>query len=289
MKNNISIGRTLVGAIVVIIALACVFPVYLVVITSFSAETAITTSGFKFIPEEFSLTAYKTLFSKGSPVFTGYKNSIIITLFGTLAAVTITTMVAYCLANKKVRYRKQLALYFFFTMLFTGGMVPWYLMNKTLGLYDNIWALLIPGMIFNPFNMYLVRNFIQGLPDAMAESARIDGANDITIAFRIVVPLILPVLATITLFYGVAYWNSWWNALMLIDNPDLYPLPYLLLQLRSRIEELRLSPAALGLQKLPAETLRMATTVITIGPIILLYPLLQRYFIKGIIIGAIKG
>lgn len=279
-----------ISLFILIVTAFCILPLYLVIITSFSNEADLSRSGFKLFPDAFSLDAYRLLFSSESMIYRAYSITILTTAIGTAMAVTVTAMAGFCLANKKVRFRHHLALFFYFTMLFSGGMVPWYLINRSLGFYNNIWALIIPGLVFNPFNMYIVRNFMERIPDSLSESATIDGAHEVTIAFRIVMPIATPVLATITLFYGVAYWNSWWNAIMLINNPDLYPLQYLLFQLRSQLDALRLNPDAISaIGRIPGESLRMATTAVTIGPIILLYPLLQRFFIKGIVIGAIKG
>jgi putative aldouronate transport system permease protein len=200
-------------------------------------------------------------------------------------------MAGYTLANKNVKHRNLLALYFFITMIFSAGVVPWYLMNRMLGLTDNILALIIPSLLFSPFNLFLVRNFMNGVPDSLRESATIDGANDITIAFRIYLPLCTPVLATIALFYGLDYWNNWWNAIMLIDTKDLYPLQFMLLQLQSEISMLNEMAMLAGTSDmtLPSESVKMGTAIVTIGPIVFLYPYLQKYFVKGLVIGSVKG
>jgi len=231
------------------------------------------------------------MFQSGSNVINGYAISVFVTVVGTILAVIITGLAGYTLSNKNVKYRGALGLYFFIPMVFSAGIVPWYLICITLHLKDNILALLIPNLLFSPFNLFLVRNFMDGIPDSLRESATIDGANDIIISFKIYFPLSMPVLATIGLFYGLAYWNDWWNAIMLVDSRNLYPIQYLLLQLKSQISMLR------DLQYLsrtgnltpPAESLKMAIVIITIGPIMLLYPFLQRYYVKGLVIGSVKG
>ncbi|MDI6619090.1 MAG: carbohydrate ABC transporter permease [Clostridiales bacterium] len=221
----------------------------------------------------------------------GYVISIFITVVGTLLAIVITGSAAYTMANKNVKYRNALAMFFFIPMVFSSGIVPWYLICTTLHLRNNIWSLLVPNLLFNPFNLFLTRNFISGIPDSMRESATIDGANDIIIAFKIYFPLCVPVLATIGLFYGLGYWNDWWNAIMLVDNKNLYPVQYLLLQLKSQISMLRDLQFLSGTGSVtpPSESLKMATAIVTIGPIVLLYPFLQRYYVKGLIIGSVKG
>jgi putative aldouronate transport system permease protein len=203
----------------------------------------------------------------------------------------VTGMAAYSLANKRVVFRDRIALFFFFTMIFSGGIVPWYIMCTKLGLRNNIFALIVPGLLFNPFNLFLVRNFMRGIPDSLMESAKIDGAGDATIAFKIYFPLSLPVLAAVALFYALGYWNDWWNAIMLVDNKNLYPLQYMLFKLQSEaqmLKDLQFRGSSSNI-KLPTESLKMSTVVVTIGPIVFLYPFLQRYFVKGLIIGSVKG
>lgn len=269
----------------------CLIPMLLVLMISITDEDAILKNGYSLFPEKFSLYAYKVIFTGGSQVLHSYMISIIVTVVGTSLAILITAMAGYTLANKSVKYRNVLSLYFFITMIFSAGIVPWYLMNRWLGLTDNILALIIPSLLFSPFNLFLVRNFMNGVPDSLRESATIDGANDLTIAFRIYLPLCTPVLATIALFYGLDYWNNWWNAIMLIDDKSLYPLQFMLLQLKSEISMLNQMTMLAGADDitLPSESVKMATAIVTIGPIIFLYPYLQKYFVKGLVIGSVKG
>jgi putative aldouronate transport system permease protein len=286
-----SLPNFLISAAVSLYSAACLLPFLLTLAVSFSDESSIMRNGYSFLPDKLSLYAYRLMFQSGSKVLNGYLISIAVTLAGTLGALLITGMAAYMLANKMVKYRNMFGLIFFIPMVFSAGTVPWYLINRRLGLYDNIAALIIPSLLFNPFNLFLVRNFMSGIPDSLRESATIDGAHDMTIAFRIYFPLSLPVLATVGLFYGLAYWNDWWNAIMLIDSQDMYPIQYLLLQLQSQLSMLRdlqYMAGAIGVTP-PTESLKMATAVITIGPIIMLYPFLQRYYVKGLIVGSVKG
>jgi len=281
------VNNTLIG----LMALACAVPLLLLLMVSVTNEQVIEKYGYSFIPKEFSLDAYRHIFSSGGIIVNSYLISIFITLVGTITALVITAMAAYALSNKKVVYRDQWALFFYFTMLFNGGLVPWYLVNRTLHVFDNILALLIPSLLFSAFNMFLVRNYMKGLPDELRESAFMDGAGDFTIAFRIYIPLSVPVLAAVALFYGLGYWNDWWNAIMLVSNRKLYPLQYMLFALQSNAQmlaDLQSRGITSGIT-LPKESLKMATVIVTIGPILLLYPFLQRYFIKGLIIGSVKG
>ena len=284
-------GNFFIGLFILAFSLVCLLPMVLTVIVSFTDERAIMRNGYSFFPEQFSTYAYELMFNRGSSVIQGYLVSIFVTVVGTLSAVLITGLAAYTLANKNVKYRNVLGMYFFIPMVFGAGIVPWYLMCTALNLRNNIFALLIPNLLFNTFNLFLVRNFMSGLPDELRESATIDGANDAVIAFRIYFPLSVPGLATVALFYGLAYWNDWWNAIMLVDDKALYPIQYLLLQLKSQISMLKdLQSLGGSIQATtPTESLKMAAAVITVGPIILLYPFLQKYYVKGLVVGSVKG
>ncbi|WP_240418298.1 carbohydrate ABC transporter permease [Paenibacillus periandrae] len=289
--KKFSLSKTVMYTLITMYSAICLLPMLLVLMISVTDEDAVLKNGYSLFPEKFSLYAYKLIFTGGSQVMQSYTISIFVTIVGTFLAVLVTSMAGYTLANKNVKYRNLLALYFFITMIFSAGIVPWYLMNRLLGLTNNILALIIPSLLFSPFNLFLVRNFMNGVPDSLRESATIDGANDITIAFRIYLPLCMPVLATIALFYGLDYWNNWWNAIMLIDSKDLYPLQFMLLQLQSEISMLNEMTMLAGTSEmtLPSESVKMATAIVTIGPIVLLYPYLQKYFVKGMVIGSVKG
>lgn len=281
-----------ISVAIAVVALLCLIPFLIVLSVSFSQEALVQAQGYSVLPRGFSLSAYRTLFENADALGRSYLVSIFVTTIGTSAAVLITGMAGYALANKHVRYRNGLALFFFVTMVFNPGIVPWYLVTYNLGLYNNILALIIPRVLFNPFNLFLVRNFMRGLPESLMESAKIDGASDVYIAFRIYFPLSVPVLATVGLFYGLAYWNDWFNAIMLVTDSDLHPLQYFLFRLQSEIQMIRdMAEYTVGTttQKLPTETIKMATVMITIGPIVFFYPFLQRYFVKGLVIGSVKG
>jgi putative aldouronate transport system permease protein len=275
----------LVGAV----ALVCVLPMILVLCISLSSDAAIKKYGYQLIPKEFSLEAYRLIFQGNSSVFQGYAVSLSVTFLGTFLATLITAMAGFTLVNKNVRYRNSMAFFFFIPMVFSGGLVPWYLMCRNLGLVNNFFALLVPSLLFSPFNMFLCRNFMRDIPDSLMESAKLDGARDYRIAFSIYFPLSTPVIATVALFYGIAYWNDWFNAIMLVNNQKLFPLQYMLMKIQSEIESLRRIQPGVPVRNLPGESLKMATCILTVGPIILLYPYLQKYFVKGLIIGGVKG
>lgn len=285
-------GKVMIYLIVVLAACFCLLPLVLVVVVSFTAEEEIIRNGYSFLPGRVSVEAYKTLLKNGEEVFRCYANSVALTAVGTVLATVITAMASYSLANPSVQYRNRISMFFFVTMVFNGGMVPWYIMCKNLGLTENYLALLIPSLIFNPFNLFLMRNYMQQLPASLMESAKLDGANDGVIAFRIYFPLCKPILATVALFYGIAYWNDWWNAIMLVSDSKMYPIQYYLMKLRSDqnfMKQLQSAGVAGRGAFAPSESLQMATAAITIGPIILLYPFLQKYIVKGLVIGSVKG
>ena len=286
--RELTIGQVIINYIVGLFALSCLLPFVLVVITSFASERSITMKGYSFFPSEWSLEAYRVMFGPASSVPRSYAVTITATVIGTFLAVLITYGAGYTLANKQCKYRNGLALYFFITMVFSAGMVPWYMISKAIHAYDNIWALIIPSLMFSPFNMFLVRNYAKGIPDSLNESARMDGAGDVRIAFQIYFPLCMPALATITLFYAIGYWNNYFNAVMLINNQKLFPLQMLLFKIQSEIRMMSQLLQGVSVNP-PKESFKMATSVVTMGPIILLYPFLQRYFIKGIVMGAVKG
>ncbi|MFC4809426.1 carbohydrate ABC transporter permease [Paenibacillus sp. GCM10023250] len=288
-RRRFSVVSACIYLVLAVFSLFCLFPMVLTIIVSFSDENSITAHGYSLFPDRLTLDAYRLVFSQGRIIFHAYLISAIVTIAGTFLALLVTSMAAYTLSNKNVKYRNGLALYFFLTTLFSAGLVPWYLMCQKLGLLENIWSLIVPNLMFSAFNMFLVRNFMDSLPGELRESAYVDGANDLRISFRIYLPLCLPVLATVCLFYALGYWNDWFNAIMLVSDKDLYPIQYLLLQIKSNIDALSMIPKGAQMMTIPAESTKMATVALTVGPIVLLYPFLQRYFVKGLIVGSVKG
>ena len=287
--KRVTLPQMLIMLFLILYALVCVLPLIMVLSASFTSESILRSQGYALIPRGFTLDAYKLLYRQSPEVVSSYGLTILVTAVGTFLAVLISACTGYALANKDVYYRNALSMFLFLPTLISAGIVPWYMVNNLLGLRNNILALIVPRLMFSVFNVFLVRNFMAALPEAMRESAKIDGANDVRIALQIYFPLSLPVLATITLFYGLNYWNDWYNCIMLVSDTKLYPLQYLLFELQSRITEAReLSQIGVNIM-LPGEAFKMATVVVTVGPIVLLYPFLQRYFVKGITVGAVKG
>lgn len=267
-------------------ALICFIPFWLMYIGSFTAESQIV-KGFRMFPTEFTFDSYRFLF-QGSQVYYSSFVSISITVAGTVAAVLMTSMFSYVAAHPKVKYRYVLSFYIYFTMLFPPGLVGYYLLiSNWLNLRDSLLALLLP-LLFSAFNAFLMTSYFRTLPFELNEAATVDGAHELYIFFRIIWPISMPVIATIALFYALSYWNDWFNALMFIDNPQNHPLQMMLRRIVSNSENLDYLNANINIP-VSATGVQLSTVVITIGPIIFLYPFLQRYFIKGMTIGAIKG
>ena len=286
-------SRLLIYIVTGVFALMCLIPFLLVLGGSFTDEQEIRSEGYKLIPKQFSLKAYQLLFLEPKFVINAYMVSVIVTIIGTAFGLMFSAMLAYPISLKRFRLRKALSLYVILTLLFNGGMVSWYIITVNfLRLKNNIFALIIP-MLVNGFNVMLIRNYFETIPDEMHESAKIDGAGDIRTFFRIILPLSTPVLATVSLFIALGYWNDWWLGIMLIDNTELQPLQILLRSIVSNINFLKNSEEGARMidpnRLIPAEGVKLATCIVTIGPIIFAYPFVQRYFVKGIMIGAVKG
>lgn len=279
-----------------IIALMCLIPFIMIVSGSFSSEEAIIQNGFSLIPQDFSLEAYKTVFKEPSVVFRAYATTICLTLCGTVIGLLLQTMTAYVLSRKDFEWRNKFSFFFYFTTLFSGGLVPYYiLITQTLNLRDNYLALLLP-MIFSVYNLLIMKSYIMGIPDSLIEAAKIDGCGEFRTLFQVVLPLIKPALATVGLFIALAYWNDWYNAMLYIKSEEKYPLQYFLYQQVNNIEAYKklisnnaASSAVASAVSLPTQTLKMALTIVVTGPIVLAYPLVQKYFVQGITIGAVKG
>jgi len=271
-------------------ACACLLPFLLVLSASLTDQVALSTHGYQLIPQKWSMQAYQVILQNPAQLLQSYQISILVTLLGTMLSLIFSTMLAYPLSRSNFAYRNPLSFYIFFTMLFNGGMVPFYiLMSQYLMVKDTIWALVLPGLI-SPFYIILIRTFFQTVPHSLIESAMLDGASEIKIYVRIIIPLSAPILATVALFTSLGYWNDWFNSLLFISKSELYPLQYLLMIMMQNIEfMLRNAGRGISAADIPMEPLRMAMAIIAIGPMAFLYLYFQKYFVKGIIIGAVKG
>jgi putative aldouronate transport system permease protein len=285
-------GQVASHIIFVIIAIICLYPLILVFAISFSDEQSIAVNGFRLIPQQFSLNAYSYMLYDSSTLVRAYVLTIIVTVVGTLASTLVIALYAYPLSRKDFRQKKGFSFFVFFTLLFSGGLVPWFVVCKAIGLSNNLWALFVPYLM-NAWYVLIMRVFFKtNVPDSIIESAKIDGAGEYTIFFRIIIYLAMPGLATIALFNAVGFWNDWWLPLMLVTKPEWYNLQYLMYRVQTNITYLSTTTAGghMGeiLAHLPSRTAQMAMCVLTIGPLILAYPFFQRFFVKGITLGSLK-
>ncbi|WHY19407.1 carbohydrate ABC transporter permease [Paenibacillus sp. G2S3] len=276
----------------IFLAILCIFPFILVVSSSLTEESKILTDGYQFIPTAFSTEAYSILFKYPDQMIQAYMVTIGVTIIGTLFGLFLTSMTAYALSRKDFKWRNKFSFFFFFTTLFNGGLVPWYLlMVNYLHIKDTLMALVIP-MMLNVFYIIVMKSFMGSIPEAIVESAKIDGAGDFKIYARLILPLSKPALATIGLFLALAYWNDWYNALLFISDEKLMPLQYYLYKMLGNMDGMRkamMGAGAVVTTSIPSESLKMAMTVVATGPILLAYPFVQRYFVQGLTIGAVKG
>ncbi|MBU5347154.1 carbohydrate ABC transporter permease [Paenibacillus lautus] len=275
---------------------ASLIPFILVFMVSISSEDSILQNGYSLFPSQISFEAYQFLFHDFSEIAKAYGVTILTTLVGTVVSLLITALFAYPLSRPELPFRRTISFYIFFTMLFGGGMVPWYITYVNMfDLKNTIFAMIIPNLLLSAFNVLLMRSFFAStIPESVVESATIDGASELKIFFKIVVPLSLPIMATIGLFNTLSYWNDWYNCMLFIDKPELYNIQYLMTKTLTNIQYLLMksnSSAQVGdlLAKMPRETVRMALAIVGIAPLMFAYPFFQKYYISGITTGAVKG
>lgn len=281
--------------VLTILAVIALLPILLIVIASVTDEKALLANGYTFFPAKLSPDSYYYMVRQGSMIVRSYGITILTTVVGTAAGVLFTTMLAYPMARSSFKYRNIMSFFVFFTMLFNGGVVASYIMwSRIISIRNTIWALIVPNYLVTAFNVFLVRNYYAtGIPEALIESAQIDGGNEFIIFLRIMLPLSIPVIATVALFSGLAYWNDWVNGLYYITDPTLFGIQNLLIRIMNNIQFLKSSSnaALLGTQAvdLPGTSVRMAMAVIGMLPVIIIFPFVQKYFIKGVMLGAVKG
>jgi putative aldouronate transport system permease protein len=287
-RTQALLGQGLVHGVLILIGLACVIPMMLVISISLSSEKALVEQGYSLLPVGFSTAAYDYILQKPGQMLQAYGVTGFVTIVGTGLGLLLSSMLAWPLARQDFKLRGPLSFYVFFTLLFSGGMVPFYiLVTRYLGLKDNVLALILPYLVTAWYVLILRTSFAQ-LPTELLDAARIDGAGEWRIFFRIVMPLSKPVLATIGLFYVLRFWNDWFLALLFVNKPLLYPLQYLLYVLMRNITFLASNPQTTGMP-IPTQSARMALAVLAFGPALFTFLLLQKYFVRGITIGGLKG
>ncbi|GGD50854.1 carbohydrate ABC transporter permease [Paenibacillus nasutitermitis] len=291
MNQRISLSSTVINLSFMVCCALCLLPLLVVLSISLSDEQSIFQFGYHFIPRKFSFSAYEYILNGNSPLLQAYGVTILVTVAGTLLHLVISSMFAYSLSRNEVKYRNIVSFLVVFCLLFNGGIVPWYiLLSKFLHLKDTLFVLFVPYLV-SSVNVLIMRNFFKfTIPESIIESARIDGSGEFNTFLKLVIPLSTPVLATIGLFTAVFLWNDWFTAALFIENGKLYTLQFLLQSIMNNIAFLQgnaLTARAAAAQ--PDETARMATCILAIGPIILAYPFLQKYFVKGLTLGAVKS
>lgn len=280
--------------LMIVLCILTLIPIYVIIISSVTSESSLLANGYRLWPKEFSGSAYKFLFAQGSIVVTSYINTIIATVAGTVLSVVMVAMYAYPLSRPNFPFRRFFTFYAFFTMLFNGGLVSYFMvMRQILQIQNSLWALFLPSS-FSAFWVLIMMTFFRtNVPNEIIESARIDGASEWRTFLQIVLPLALPGLATVALFAAIGLWNNFFNSLLLVDEAKYYSLQFTIYttlnNIRFLLENADKMSGLVNLSELPSETFRMAMAVVTVGPIIFAYPFFQRYFIRGLTIGAIKG
>ena len=277
--------------VVFLMALICLIPFILLLSGSFTSEQWIRFHGYALWPGEFSVEAYKIIFKTPERILRAYGVSIMITVIGTLVGLLITAMTAYVISRRDFLYRNKFSFFFYFTTLFNGGMVSTYIFYiQYLHLKDSYLALILP-MMFNVFYLLIMRTFVSSIPFELIESAKLDGAGEWRCFFSIILPLLKSGLATIGLFLALGYWNDWYNAMLYMNTEAKYPLQYMLYAIQQQTQALAsiASQAGISVANLPSSSLKLAMAVVATGPIVILYPFVQKYFVAGITIGAVKG
>lgn len=296
-KTNIKMGKSnktlmlVCYLLVAIFAILCLFPFVLMITSSFMTEKEIITEGYKLFPKHWSLSAYRYLLDNPTKLLSAYQVTITITVVGTVIGLFIMSMAGYVLNRKDFKYRNFFSFFIYFTTLFSGGLVPTYILYvRYLNLKDNLWALILPGLV-SAWSIFLMRNFMKSIPDELYESATMDGAGPFKIYLKVFMPLALPSLATIGLFLALGYWNEWYNASLYIDSATKYPLQYYLQKMinQTSIDSLTSLGHVIDAASVPTQSVKMATAVLATGPIILLYPFVQRFFVSGLTVGSVKG
>lgn len=275
-----------------ILAIICLLPFFIIISGSFTSNEYIIKNGYSLIPIDFTVDAYETIFRYPDTILTAYGVTIMVTAVGTLIGLVLISMTGYVLSRKSFKYRNAISFFIYFTSIFGGGLVPWYMMyTNVLKLKDSFWALILPN-VMSPFLIILMRTFIKDLiPDSVIESAKLDGAGEFRIYTQITLPVCKPALATIGLFLALGYWNDWYLSSMFIETPSKYMLQFYLYNMINSVQALASLAARnphITIQNLPTESVKMAMAVVATGPVFLFYPFVQKYFVTGLTIGAVK-
>lgn len=295
MVQHDKLQQTIMHIFMGILVLTCVLPFLLMVMASLTEEATLTRNGYSFFPKVFSLETYRYIIRSANTILRGYGMTILVTVIGTLCNLTLTILYAYPLSRRDLPYRGFLSFFLFFTMLFNGGLVPTYMMYaNTFHIKNTLFALIVPSLMMNAFYVIMMRSFFSSsIPDSLIEAAKLDGASERKILTSIVLPLSKPMVVTLVLMVGLGYWNDWMNGLYYVTDQGLFTIQMILNNMINNIEFLTRNASMLGSAaanlKIPQVGIRMGIAVIAVLPILIIYPFLQKYFVKGIVIGGVKG
>lgn len=294
MKNNNRVSQIALTLIFIILCALIIFPFLLVVSISLSSEADIVKNGYALIPKKVDFSAYTYVFQNPKAILDAYKVTALYSVCSMVLGVLLMSMIAYPLTRKKLKGRSAISFFLYFTMLFHGGLVPTYiLITQYLHLNDTIWVYILTGLI-SPWYVFMMRTFFQGIPSEIPEAVLIDGGNEYMIFFKFILPLSKPVIATVALFTFLAKWNDWYTAMLYINDECLVSLQYLLQRIMQNIELLQnMSESGISnpgiMEDIPAETTRMAMAIVVAGPALVVFPFFQKYFVKGMTVGSVKG
>ena len=294
MVSNNKVEQVVLHTIFILLCIIAAAPFLLLISSSITEESTLLQYGYSFFPKKVSFYAYEYLFQSGGKIIRGLGLSVLVTIVGTACSILMTVMFAYPISRKEHPHRNLFSFLVFFTMLFNGGLVPTYMMyTQIFHIKNTIWALIIPSLLMNAFYIIMMRSFfVSNIPDSLIEAARIDGAGEFRILFRIVLPLSKPMLATLALMVGLGYWNDWMNSLYYITDDSLYTLQAILNNIITSITFLQSSTmgsVASAVAAMPSTGIRMAIAVVGVIPVLVIYPFFQKYFVKGIVVGGVKG
>lgn len=296
MITTSKLSKIIPHVVLAILTLFCILPLLLLALASFTDEQTLIAYGYSFFPKKFSLGAYKYIFNASNAIFRAYGVTIITTAIGTTLNVAMTVLLAYPLARPGLKGRNLIAFLVFFTMLFNGGLVPTYIMyTQIFHVRDTLFAMIVPSLLMSPFNVILVRNYFKSsIPDAIIEAAKLDGASELQTLMKVVLPMSSPIIGTVGLMSGLAYWNNWTNGLYyLVKRTDLYNIQNVLTNMLNNAQFLKTSMQMQGINvelgTIPSVGVRMAIAVVALIPVIIVYPFIQKSFVKGIVVGGVKG
>ena len=295
MVQHNRVQQTILHAFMIILVLLCVLPFLLMVMSSLTEEATLTRNGYSFFPKVMSLETYRYIIRSQGAILRGYGMTMLVTVIGTVANIVLTILFAYPLSRRDLPFRGVLSFILFFTMLFNGGLVPTYMMYaQTFHIKNTIWALIVPGLMMNAFYVIMMRSFFQSnIPMSLIEAAKLDGASEFRVLMSVVVPLSKPMVVTLVLMVGLGYWNDWANGLYYVTDQKLFTIQMILNNMIKNIEFLSRNASLLGTEaskmNIPQVGIRMGIAVVAVLPIMVIYPFLQKYFVKGIVVGGVKG